>query len=115
MGRLDIIQAGSRKQKGEEVLLGGVVLIQASLMRLTAGHSGKGEIEVGRRHRLMAKGWGCPGWAVIPVLDSLTISLFLDLGVDLTHCSLEGHSQLRKTPSTLCAQLHRASKCLAAR
>ena len=47
------------------------------------------KIEVGGGHRLMAKGWGCPSWAVIPLSwTPLTISLFLDLGVDLAHCSL---------------------------
>lgn len=87
-GKADIIQAGSRKQKGGEGLLR-VVLVQSLIDEADRKDLWEREMEVGGGHRLMAKGRGCPSWAVIPLSwTPLTISLFLDLGVDLAHCSL---------------------------
>lgn len=84
----DIIQAGSRKQKGGEGLLR-VVLVQSLVDEADRKDLWERESEVGGGPRLTAEGWGCPSWAVIPLSwTPLTIGLFLDLGVDLAHCSL---------------------------
>lgn len=87
-GQADIIQAGSRKQKGGEGLLR-VVLVQSLVDEADCKDLWERESEVGGGPRLMAEGWGCSSWAVIPLSwTPLTIGLFLDLGVDLAHCSL---------------------------
>lgn len=112
----DIIQAGSRKQKGGEGLLR-VVLVQSLVDEADRKDLWERESEVGGGPRLTAEGWGCPVGpsSPCPGLHSRSVSSWTWALTWLTAACRS--FQLRKAPSTprICRSFTRASKYLAAR